>query len=230
MHQRVLIVFLALLFVVPALADTPQPGAATVPTAVAPAADASAPVPATAAPGTAAPAAPPPAGRAPAAAREGAAPKALSPVPIVSTPARDISQLEWMRGCWTGEVNKRTFTEQWTAPAAGMMLGMGHTVVGGKTESFEFMRIVTDPDGKIIFVLHPGAKEEDLYVFESVKSEPDVDFFVFGNPRITFPSHIIYARAAKGQMFVHVQGKVNGADREVVYPFSPVDCKTGKVL
>jgi hypothetical protein len=149
---------------------------------------------------------------------------------MVSTPARDISQLEWMRGCWTGEVNKRKFTEQWTAPAAGMMLGLGHTVADGKTESFEFMRIVTGPDGKIVFVLHPEDKEEDLYVFESVKSERDVDFFVFGNSRITFPSRIVYARAVKGQMFVHVQGKVNGADHEVVYPFSPVDCKTGKVL
>jgi hypothetical protein len=151
-------------------------------------------------------------------------------VTLVSTPARDISQLDWMRGCWTGEVNKRVFTEQWTAPAAGMMLGLGHTVLDGKTESFEFMRITTDPDGKIVFVLHPGAKQEDLFLFEGIKSEPDVDFFIFGNPRIVFPSRIVYSRATKGQMFVHVQGKVNGVDREVVYPFAPVDCRTGKRL
>jgi hypothetical protein len=229
MHPRVLIVFLAVSFAAPVLADARPSGAAPAPAAASPASNATEPVPAATTP-AATPAAPSGAGHAPAPAKEGAAPKAPLPVPMVSTPARDISQLEWMRGCWSGEVNKRTFTEQWTAPAAGMMLGLGHTVLEGKTESFEFMRMTTDADGKIMFVLHPGAKEEDLYVFEGVKSEPDVDFFLFGNPRITFPSRIVYARAAKGQMFVHVQGKVNGADREVVYPFWPVDCRTGKRL
>jgi hypothetical protein len=228
MHPRVLIIVVAVLVAIPAVADEPQTGATPAPASqTPPASGATAPSPAAAVPS---PAAPTPSGHAPAAAKDGAAPKAPVPVPLVSTPARDISQLEWMRGCWSGQVNKRTFTEQWTAPTAGMMLGLGHTVLDGKTESFEFMRIVTGPDGKIVFVLHPGDKEEDLYVFESVKSEPDVDFFLFGNPRMTFPSHIIYARAVKGQMFVHVQGKVNGVDHEVVYPFSPVDCKTGKFL
>jgi hypothetical protein len=216
MHPRVLIAALALLFALPTLADAPASGTPPVPPAAqagTSAAPSAAPTPLTAAP----------------AAKPGAALKP-APVTLVSTPARDISQLEWMRGCWTGEVNKRTFTEQWTAPSAGMMLGLGHTVLDGKTESFEFMRIDTGPDGKIVFILHPGAKEEDLYLFEGIKSETDVDFFIFGNPRITFPSRIVYSRASKGEMFVHVQGKVNGADHEVVYPFAPVDCKSGKKL
>ena len=219
MHPRALIIAIALLSAVPARGDVSQPAA--VPATPAPSAP----------PAVAAPSAPPPAGTAPKAPPpSAAAPKAPVAPELKSTPARDISQLDWMRGCWTGEVNKRTFTEQWTAPAAGMMLGLGHTVLDGKTESFEFMRIATSPDGKIVFILHPGAKEEDLYLFEGVKSEPDVDFFIFGNPRIVFPSRIVYSRAVKGQMFVHVQGKVNGADREVVYPFTPVDCRTGKRL
>ena len=179
MHPRVLIVLLAVLFAVPALADVPQPGAAPAsaaappasggafPAAAAPAAVSTTPVPpAAAAPGATSPAQRHLPGTRLPLPREVRRAKTPSPVALVSTPARDISQLEWMRGCWTGEVNKRVFTEQWTAPAAGMMLGLGHTVLDGKTESFEFMRITTDPDGKIVFVLHPGAKQEDLFLFE----------------------------------------------------------------
>lgn len=147
---------------------------------------------------------------------------------MVTTPARDISQLAWMHGCWSGTVNKRSFTEQWTAPAAGMMLGLGHTTLGDKTESFEFMRVETLPDGRIAYILRPQAKEEEPFVFQGVKTDKEVEFFIFTNPRIAFPARIIYSHASQGRMFVHVQGKVNGADREVVYPFVPVSCATGK--
>lgn len=228
MRPRALIILLALSFAVPVVADETPTGTLPGHSPPPPAGAAASPAPASPSLPSAAPDATAPAALAPARTKEGAVPKAPTPVPMVSTPARDISQLEWMRGCWTGEVNKRSFTEQWTAPAAGMMLGLGQTVMDGKTESFEFMRIISNPDGKIVFVLHPQDKDEDLYVFESVKSEPDVDFFVFGNPRVAFPAHIVYARGTKGQMFVHVQGKVNGAEREVVYPFWQADCRTGK--
>ncbi len=211
--------------VVPALPVT-APAAATpaVPAAATPAAAA----PAGALPAVPGAAAPTPA--APPAAHVPGAPKGPAHVTLVSTPATDIAQLAWMHGCWAGTVNKRAFTEQWTAPAAGLMLGLGHTVMGGKTESFEFMRIETQANGKIAYITRPSAQNEDSFVFEGVRSEPDVDFFVFTNTAATFPERIIYAHANGGRLFVHVQGKVNGVDREVVYPFLPVDCASGKTL
>ncbi len=202
-----------------ALADDPKPAlpaTAPAPAVAAPAA----PVAGAPSAGAAAPAAPSAAGDA----------KAPETYTITTTPAKDITQLAWMHGCWSGKVNNRDFTEQWTAPAAGMMLGLGHTVMGGKTESFEFMRLETGADGKVSLVMRPVDRVEDVFTFDTVKTERDVEFYIFNNGKPGFPARIAYAHASRGRMFVHVQGKVNGADREVIYPFVPVDCVSGKSL
>ena len=149
------------------------------------------------------------------------------PAPAAANPLDDFA---WMRGCWSGKVNQRDFTEHWTAPAAGMMLGLGHTVQAGKTNSFEFMRIVAQPDGKIAYLLQSPGQKDVAYTFSGTTMDQDMTLYNFTNPELSFPAKVAYRKTPGGLMFAEIEGKIDGAERKVTYPFRPVDCLTGKIL
>lgn len=158
-------------------------------------------------------------------------PAAASPgAPATPAKADPLAALDWLAGCWAGEVNLRAFTEQWTRPAAGMMLGLGHTVMGGRTLSYEFMRIETRADGTIAYVAKPTDKPEEAFVYQGTRDDRGATRHVFSNPARDFPTEIDYTRTPGGELFASVRGKVNGTDHQVIYPFHRVDCATGKPL
>ncbi|MEO6748036.1 MAG: DUF6265 family protein [Casimicrobiaceae bacterium] len=156
-----------------------------------------------------------------------AQPAAAAPV---TAPPGPVADLAWLHGCWAGSVNMRNFTEQWTAPAAGMMLGLGHTVMSGKTLSFEFMRIETRPDGKIAYIAKPTDKPEEGFVYEGTQTDRGMISYIFSSPAHDFPAQIIYQHSPGDELFAYVKGKINGEDHQVIYPFHHVDCASGKVL
>jgi ABC-type transport system substrate-binding protein len=158
---------------------------------------------------------------------------APAPTPPAATPAPATDPLDafaWMRGCWQGNVNQRDFIEQWTAPMAGTMLGLGHTVMGGKTASFEFMRIQAQLGGKIVYIAQPSGQKEATFTYVGVSKDQDMDLYTFSTTENLFPARVIYRRTAGGMMFAELEGKVDGNDRKVIYPFRPVDCISGKTL
>jgi hypothetical protein len=158
-----------------------------------------------------------------------AAASAATPVaPAAGATGDAIGALDWLAGCWAGEVNQRDFTEQWTRPAAGMMLGLGHTVMGGRTVSYEYMRIETRADGSIAYVARPTDKAEEGFIYQGTRDDHGATSYVFSNPARDFPTEIAYTRTPAGELFAYVRGKINGADRQVIYPFRRVDCATGK--
>jgi septal ring-binding cell division protein DamX len=135
-----------------------------------------------------------------------------------------LAALAWLAGCWAGDVNQRAYTEQWTKPAAGMMLGLGHTVMAGRTLSFEFMRIEARSDGSIAYVAKPTDKPEEAFVYQGTKDDHGATRYTFANPSRDFPTEIAYAHTPADEVFAYVIGKVNGQDRQVIYPFRRVDC------
>jgi hypothetical protein len=195
-RKTLAVAFATMLVAVAARAEAPATPSAG------PAASASAP--------TAAPASPVPAA-------------AASAVPPASA-ADPLAALAWLAGCWAGDVNQRDYTEQWTKPAAGMMLGLGHTVMGGRTLSFEFMRIETRGDGSIAYVAKPTDKPEEAFVYQGTKDDHGATRYMFANPSRDFPTEIDYTLTPAGELFAYVIGKINGADRQVIYPFRRVDC------
>jgi hypothetical protein len=219
MHSRIFIivaalgVFCAVATAVAQTSSTAEP-ATTAQTAAPPPTPAAAP---TGAPSVAAPAI-------------GAGAPALPASTAGASRADPLAALSWLHGCWAGNVNQRDFTEQWTAPAAGMMLGLGHTVMNGKTLSFEFMRIEARADGTIAYVAEPTDKPEEGFVYQGPTDDRGMTSYTFSNAARDFPSQIIYQRSPGGELFAYVKGKINGADRQVVYPFHQVDCVSGKVL
>jgi hypothetical protein len=165
-----------------------------------------------------APAAPPPV---PAAG--GNAPPAQS-----APPGSTLDALDWLQGCWKGSVNERDFREQWLPSGGGMMIGAGHTVMQGKTQDYEYLRLETRPDGLYYVTLPSGQKEASFKLSGTLHDEhSDADIWTFTNTADAFPQRILYRRGHEGWLYAGVEGTLNGEDREVIYPMRHVNCETG---
>ena len=145
-------------------------------------------------------------------------------------PAADpLAELAWLRGCWQGKVNRATTSSSDRAgdrPDAGPR----PSVLNGKTASFEYMRIEVQPDGKLAYILQSSGQKDTVFVYTGMTKEQDVDLHTFANPALPFPARIVYRHTPGNMMFAQLEGKVDGTDRMVVYPFRPVDCISGKTL
>ena len=104
-------------------------------------------------------------------------------------------------------------------PSGNMMLGMSHTVVGGTTREFEFMRIVQEENGDIFFVAKPSKQNEARFKLMNV-SEREARF---ENPEHDFPQRIIYRRDADS-LVGRIEGVSKGEERSVEFPLKRIAC------
>ena len=108
----------------------------------------------------------------------------LQPGPVV--PA-------WIAGCWSGTRDGERFHERWTLADASTLLGVSHTVKGGKVTAFEFLRVIVK-DGKAVYVAQPGGVPPTEFVAASMTAER----IVFENPTHDFPKRVIYRAVRRG--------------------------------
>jgi hypothetical protein len=154
-----------------------------------------------------------------------------TPAPDPNAAAGDpLAPLAFLEGCWQGSVNQRDFREQWMPLRGGMLLGVSQTVMGGKTQGYEYLRLESRPDG-VYYVAVPSGEKGDTFklVGKTVDTTGDRndEVFTFENPAQEFPKRIVYRRASGGWLYAQVEGKVKGADRQVIYPMHRIDCATG---
>ena len=157
---------------------------------------------------------------------------AAANAPAASAPANPASTLEpfgWLHGCWDGKVNQRDFREEWLPLRGDMMIGVSQTVSQGKTQDFEYLRLELRPEG-IFYVAVPSGKKETSFRLAGRTRDGDSEIFTFDNPVDEFPQRIIYRRASEGWLYAHVEGKLNGAPRSVIYPMRRVDCASGELI
>ena len=103
------------------------------------------------------------------------------------------AELDWLAGQWCGGSAERKIDEVWLPEAGGALLGMSRTVLGGNTESFEFMRIV--PKGKDAGLhVQPNGVAPTVFAI----TEQGKDWVIFDNPAHDFPNHIEYRRDGAG--------------------------------
>ncbi len=131
----------------------------------------------------------------------------------------DISELQWMAGCWSQDGREAGSVEQWTAPAGGSMLGMNRIVSGGKTISFEFMRIV-EKDGWTGFVASPSGQETARFELISMSANR----VIFENKEHDFPQRIIYRLDSDGDLLGRIEGILDGMDRAADFPMTRTKC------
>jgi hypothetical protein len=147
-----------------------------------------------------------------------------------------LDQLSWLRGCWSGKIERREFTETWLPPRGGMMVGISHTIVqdrrrgtGPRTQDYEYLRLEVRADG-VYYVVIPAGEKEAAFKLGSVGESMGRTTYAFSNQRDEFPQRIVYMRGSEGWLYAQVAGKVGGEPREVTYPMRHVDCMTGAVL
>ena len=150
-----------------------------------------------------------------------------------AAPEDPLAPLAWLDGCWRGTVNQREFREHWMPLRGGLLLGVSQTVMGGKSQGYEYLRIESRPDG-IYYVATPSGKSEDAFKFigktiDTMGDRGD-ELFAFENPSLEFPRRIVYRHASGGWLYAQVEGKVNGADRQVIYPMRRIDCASGAFI
>jgi len=176
-------------------------------------------------PSTPAPAATSPASTTPAATP--AAAGAASTAPPADT--GPLAALAWLEGCWLGNVNQREFREQWLPLRGGILIGAGQSVLRGKMQDYEFLRIEPRADG-VFFSQFSGDLKETSFKLDSKVDDDKDTIFTFANTTDSFPSRLIYRRGTEGWLYETIEGKTNGATRQVIYPLRRIDCETGELI
>jgi len=165
-------------------------------------------------------------------ARRAQAPAEPAPAPV---PREDspIYPLAWLEGCWASDVNERETREHWLPLRGNLMLGMSHTIVQGRTQNYEYLRMESRSDGVYYVVLTSG-QNATSFKFEGktvvTMGDRTDDQFAFTNATLEFPSKIVYRRAGEGWLYISVVGKVKGDDKEVIYPMHRISCETGEFI
>jgi len=148
-----------------------------------------------------------------------------------AAPAEALASLGWLSGCWRGTVNQREFREQWLPAAGGMMIGAGHTVLQGRTQEYEYLRLETRGDGLYYVAVPSGQKEASFRLTGTSRDEASgADIWTFDNAAEGFPQRIVYRRGAEGWLYAGIEGSVNGEARKVIYPMRHVSCETDELI
>jgi hypothetical protein len=162
-------------------------------------------------------------------AQDPAAANAAANTAVPANPASTLEPFGWLHGCWDGKVNQRDFREEWLPLRGDMMIGVSQTVSQGKTQDFEYLRLELRPEG-IFYVAVPSGKKETSFRLAGRTRDGENEIFTFDNPVDEFPQRIIYRRATEGWLYAHVEGKLNGLPRSVIYPMRRVDCASGEFI
>ena len=123
----------------------------------------------------------------------------------VSAVAVDLAELAWLAGNWTGTQDKLEMEEYWQAPKGNTMLGLHRDVSGGRTVSFEFLRIEATADG-ITYWASPRGRPPTPFTLIELKGKR----VVFENAKHDFPQRIIYWLSDDGALHAKIEGTLKG--------------------
>lgn len=133
------------------------------------------------------------------------APPAAATEPAPALSAAKADSLAWLAGAWSGTHGGLEMEETWTAPKGGTLLGVHRDVKGGKTVSFEFLRIAESTNG-LVYHASPGGKPSTPFTL--VESGPTRA--VFQNLEHDYPKRILYWTDDKGALHARVEGAPGG--------------------
>ncbi len=143
-----------------------------------------------------------------------------------------LAPLAWLEGCWRGSVNKREYLERWLPLRGGLLLGVSHTVMEGKTLDYEYLRLETRGDDTYYVTVPSGQKEIAYKLVDVATPERAVATWcsALPTPRSTFRRRSATARAARAGSTRPSTARSDGADRQVIYPMRRVSCETGEFI
>ncbi len=117
----------------------------------------------------------------------------------------DVSSLSWLAGSWSGVQDGLEMEEYWLAPKGNIMLGLHRDIKGGKTVSFEFLRIDSTPEGITYWASPRGRAATPFRLAETRENR-----VVFENREHDFPQRIIYWLDKDGALHAKIEGTMDG--------------------
>jgi len=123
----------------------------------------------------------------------------------VGAQTMDLSSLSWMAGNWSGVQGGVDMEEFWQQPKGNTMLGLHRDVAGGKTVSFEFLRIEATPEAITYWASPRGRPATPFRLIEQKGKR-----VVFENAKHDFPQRVIYWLGDDGAMHAKIEGTMNG--------------------
>lgn len=117
-----------------------------------------------------------------------------------------VSELHWLEGRWFGVKDGTASEEHWTSPEGGSLLGMHKDVKDGRSTGFEFLRIETAKDGRIVYLASPQGRPATPFTM----IEGGAHRVVFENQEHDFPKRILYWLDAKGALHARIEGTLQG--------------------
>lgn len=140
----------------------------------------------------------------------------------VQKPAQQKASLEdlsWLSGCWEGRQGKAIIEEIWSKPGGGSMLGLGRTVKGDRTASYEFMQL-REEAGSLVFMPQPqGGTRVSFPLKASFGGR-----LTFENKEHDFPQRVIYERKGPGLLLAAIEGTYNGKQEREEFQMRKVRC------
>jgi len=138
--------------------------------------------------------------------------------PNLSAQSREsLSDLAWLAGGWQGTMGKAQIEEHWIQPAGGTMLGVSRTVAGGRTVSFEFLRIESRPDGPVYVAQPQGRPPVEFKLTQRSENRAMFENLQHDNPKI-----IRYSKESDGSLRAEIEGDEKGTHQKMEFKFQPV--------
>ena len=136
--------------------------------------------------------------------------------PTTPIPA-SVDRLTWLAGDWRGQRGEDTIYEQWSVPAAGLMVGTFRWVRGGKVWFYELCTVETEGESLVFRIKHfyPGMKgweeKDEAVTFDLVSlGAGEAAFFKRGGKE---PKWMVYRRADERTLVSWFEGE-DGAHKD----------------
>ena len=125
--------------------------------------------------------------------------------------------LDWIQGDWCGGAENERIEEHWLSSHGGLRLGLGRTLQGSRTASFEFLRIDA-VDSVATYIAQPEGAPPTAFK----RTAGGKDWVRFENPQHDFPKRVEYRRTGNA-LHAEIAGPGEGG-REIVIAFAYTAC------
>lgn len=132
-----------------------------------------------------------------------------------------LDRIEFMVGCWAGQLDKDTQVEEiWTSAGGNTMLGLTRYLKKGETTNWEFTTIERT-DSTVYFIPTSRGETPDTFRVRFMNREA-VAWERSGST--DFPGSIMYRRTSDGDVIARLEPAEGAFDRSVELRFIPGKC------
>ena len=131
-----------------------------------------------------------------------------------------IERVGWLQGCWIMTTGQSTVEEQWMAPRAGSMIGVGRTVRNGRLVEYE-MVVLRERGDRLAYEAHPSGQPSATFLSQTVTDAT----VVFANPAHDFPQRIGYQRTNADSVTAWIEGNSRGQSRRIEFAYRRTPCE-----